>query len=309
MKALLRFFFSKWCQSQADKWVDEGVSFSEADQLDRAMQCYDAAISWMPHHVWAHTNLGLSLVDQYNIHFEAWDSQRRHAHLTLALDTLSHAIELGADRVAVVRAAGHIQWRLGLYEPSSTSFHKALSLVDDTTPAQEREDLEGYLSELEPLIKRAQQIEQAMLVVRDKTATEPACQNAVDLLMTIEAENDTERVQWVWAQGVLYRRLGDLQKAEHSFLKALELQKTHLESHRELAQIYMKQEALEVALEHSMSAYRLSPRDPGLVCNVGVCHLSLGHREKAAEFIELAHGMDPENVIINKALEALSTPV
>ena len=311
MKALLRFFFSKWCHGQADKWVDDGVAFFEAGELDQAVKCYDEAILWMPQHVWAHTNLGLSLVDQYNLHFEEWETQRRHAHLTLALDTLAHAIDLGADRVAVWRASGHIQWRLGSYRSAATSFEKALSLLKDNAQQQEREEreeLEAYLVDLEPLIERAEDIDRAMLVVRDHAAQGSVCQEALDALLVLEAQNDGQKVQFLWAQGVLYRRLADLEKAERSFLEVLELQETHLESHRELAQIYMENKSLQVALEHSMSAYRLSPRDPGLVCNVGVCHLALEDVEKATEFIVLAHGMDPNSDIINKALEALTPP-
>ena len=54
-----------------------------------------------------------------------------------------------------------------------------------------------------------------------------------------------------------------------------------------------------------MSAYRLDPIDPGLVCNVGVCHLAAGDVVGAREFIDLARQMAPKDPIVVRALTAL----
>ena len=303
MKALWRFFFPKWARAQADRRVDEGVVFFEAGELDRAVSCYEEAILWAPEHEWAHANLGLSLVDQYNTSFEDWPDERRKAHLTLALDTLSHAIELGAKRVAVFRAFGHLHWRLGHYQKAANAFEKALGLLVEDDAKEECEVLESYLEELRPAIDKAVQVGQVLNVVNNSKADQEECQYALSLVTHfLEEEED---IQFLWLAGVLQRRVGDLKSAKANFLKILAHKESHLESHRELAQIFLHEETFELALEHSMAAYRLSPRDAGLVCNVGVCHLALENRDKAQEFIELAHGMEPHSPIINKALDAL----
>ncbi len=306
MKALWRFFFPKWARAQADRRVDEGVSFFEAGELERAVSCYEEAISWAPSHEWAHANLGLSLVDQYNMSFESWSDERRKAHLTLALDTLSHAIELGAERVAVLRAFGHLHWRLGNYQKASDAFEAALVLLADDDTKEEYEALKAYVEELQPVIDRAEQIQTVVDVVNNNKADKEQCENALSLVNHFLQE-DEAGIQFLWLAGVLQRRLGDLESAKSNFLEILNSKETHLDAHRELAQLFLHEETFELALKHSMAAYRLAPRDAGLVCNVGVCHLALENRDKAQEFIELAHGMEPQSPIINKALEALQS--
>ena len=49
---------------------------------------------------------------------------------------------------------------------------------------------------------------------------------------------------------------------------------------------------MDVALKHSMAAYGEDPSNAGLVCNVGVCHLGLGHLDQAEEFLTIARDLD-----------------
>ena len=300
MKALLRFFFPKWARTLADRRVDEGVVFFEAGQLERAVTCYEEAILWAPSHEWARANLGLSLVDQYNLGYEAWSRERRQAHLTLALDTLVHAVSLGAQRPAVLRAMGHLQWRLGDYSEAAQAFQNAIDLLSDDEEQDEREALGSLIETLEPMIQTAEQIKSIMTVINDNEADQNQCAQALETVKQLpeEAISETEAL---WLGGVLHRRLGAHVSAQEHFLKVVAIEDGHLEAHRELAQLFLHQASFELALKHSMAAYRLLPRDAGLVCNVGVCHLALNHKDKAKEFIELAYGMAPNNAIINNA--------
>ena len=307
MRALFRFFLPKWCQQKADDLVHDGVVQAENGDLSQAVALYQDALKWCPDHVLARSNMGLSLMDEYNANFGSWDSKRRLAHLHLTMDNLDEAIGLGADRVAVWRAAGHIRWRLSQFAGAVEAFERALELLDgDDEQAQSKEELENNIEELQPLVQRSQNIHDVRKVVDDKEASVDACQGAIDALDELVPEDADEQGFFCWMRGVLCRRLGEMDAAEKAFLEALESQNSHFDAHRELAQIYMLKEAHDEALLHSVAAYKLKPRDAGLVCNVGVCYLALDDFDKAKEYMELAHGMDPENGIINSAREALA---
>ena len=74
----------------------------------------------------------------------------------------------------------------------------------------------------------------------------------------------------------------------------------HLDARRELATLFMKAGDARAALEHSVEAYREDPSNAALICNVGVCHLSLGDLAQAEEFLKMAIDLAPENEIAQR---------
>ena len=301
MKGLLRFLFSGWCQQRADGLVSDGVVAAESGKLAHAMELYQQALSWAPQHVLARSNMGLSLMDEYNSNFEAWDRHRRSAHLNLTLDNLEEAIELGANRVAVWRATGHVRWRLSQFRGAAEAFEQTLSLLEDLEGDTHDavSELEGHLSELQPLVERAEALRKIRGVIDEGTAPNASLHQALSTLEELQPA-EQEEVHFLWMRGVLNRRLENVQEAVALFEQALELGGPHLDAHRELAQLFMAADSPESALEHSVAAYKLQPRNAGLVCNVGVCHLSLGDLKNAKEFIDLAHGMAPKMASFTK---------
>ena len=304
MKGLLRFLFSGWCQQRADGLVSDGVVAAESGKLAHAMELYQQALSWAPQHVLARSNMGLSLMDEYNSNFEAWDRHRRSAHLNLTLDNLEEAIELGANRVAVWRATGHVRWRLSQFRGAAEAFEQTLSLLEDLEGDTHDavSELEGHLSELQPLVERGSVAEDPRWI--DEGPHPTSLHQALSTLEELQPA-ELEEVLFLWMRAFKLQ-LENVQEAVALFEQALELGGPHLDAHRELAQLFMAADSPESALEHSVAAYKLQPRNAGLVCNVGVCHLSLGDLKNAKEFIDLAHGMAPENGIIHKAQEALA---
>ena len=79
----------------------------------------------------------------------------------------------------------------------------------------------------------------------------------------------------------------------------------YTDAHRELATIYLQLGKLDAALKNSLAAYKTDPANPGLVCNVGVCYLSLGQLTEAEEYIHMAKDMDRDDPIIVNAWDAL----
>ncbi len=106
--------------------------------------------------------------------------------------------------------------------------------------------------------------------------------------------------------GTLWRRAGDLPQARALLAAAVSEDPGDVEALRELASVCLAQGDLAAALAASLDAYRRQPTDPGLVCNVGVCHLGLGALDEAAEYIDIALRLDPKDPIIGRAKEALT---
>lgn len=62
----------------------------------------------------------------------------------------------------------------------------------------------------------------------------------------------------------------------------------------------------EKALKSFKQALEMKPKDPEILCNIGVCRLNLGQLEEAREAINKAHSLNPNDEIINKWLNQLN---
>jgi tetratricopeptide (TPR) repeat protein len=150
----------------------------------------------------------------------------------------------------------------------------------------------------------------ALELVGDDDVTRAARQTALDGLLgawaTAQPAGAVEPRHLFALAGSLARKAGDAARAREMLDEAVRRDKHDVEAWKELATVCMTAGDLRGALVASLAAYREDPVDAGLVCNVGVCHLALGDVDKAAEFIDLARGMAPDDDIVQRALAALT---
>lgn len=59
------------------------------------------------------------------------------------------------------------------------------------------------------------------------------------------------------------------------------------------------------ALVYFKNALKIKPDDATIICNIGVCYLYLGDKNKAKENFELASRIDKQDEVAKKWLETL----
>jgi len=122
---------------------------------------------------------------------------------------------------------------------------------------------------------------------------------AIDKISTLSADN------WVlfYALGISYEQDEQWDKAEESFLKALELSQNHYLVLNYLGYSWLKQNKNpEQAFEMIVDAYNQSPNDGHILDSIGWAFYRLGLYKQAIVYMEKAAELEPANAVISNHL-------
>lgn len=303
---LLSRMLGKRDPERAQKWIEKGLQAAKSGRLREALDAYERATKADAESAMAHTNVGIALLDLYNNDVGTLDDAEASDRLHAIESVLMRATELEDAPLAAHRALGHCAMRLHHFALAAKSFAAAAAFVDDETPA--REELEGLQAEAARLAKRDAVVERAAKAAAFDDVTEEerdaAAQDLVFVLIEDDAPADAD-----WAAGAIARRKGNVAAAREHYETCLGKNPHHDRARRELAKLCMNEGDMKAALEHSLRAYQADPVDAGRVCNVGVCYLALGQRDKAQEFLDLAQELAPTDPIVQRAIETLERDV
>lgn len=118
------------------------------------------------------------------------------------------------------------------------------------------------------------------------------------------AEKNPENLDAAYYTAVAYRQIGDPYRAL-DYLDELLNYGERLEVYSEIGLNLAALGDFESALEYFKKALKIMPDDSGVICNMGVCHLNLGHMEEAKHAFELASRINPKDEISRNWLKRI----
>lgn len=287
---------------EASRHLARGVALAREERFEEALAAYQQAQQVAPEEPLAWLNAGLALQDLYNQQSASFSDEEREERLRAICEVVEHAVELDGSLLVGWRVLGHVARRLGDYVRAEESFQEVLARADDDFP-----HLEEAARELKGVAARADRqrvLRRAVELAFDREAEAASLRELMELLQPLLLHPETP-AEGFWAAGVLLRRLDDKAGAREMFEACVERAPRHVDARRELATLCMQAGEVSKALEHSIEAYREDPSNPALVCNVGVCHLTLGDLAQAEEFLHMARGLAPDDRIVQRAWSAL----
>lgn len=304
MRWLKNLFRKDTDPEEAARHLAVGVALAQKQRYEEALHAYRRARETDPGYALAHLNEALALQDLYNAKSNLLDDAERHAHLEEIRGALERGLSLDDTLIVGWRALGHVTRRLGDYIRAEEAFSQVLTLAPDGFPHLEeaQRELKGVAARAERQRTLRSAFQVALEADVDAAALREAVEQVQPLLIHPETPDDA-----FWAAGVLLRRLDDATAAREMFEACLERSPRHVRAHRELATLCMQGGDAHAALAHSVEAYREDPSNPALLCNVGVCHLTLGDLLQAEEFLRLAIGMAPNDPIVQRAWSAFES--
>jgi Flp pilus assembly protein TadD len=289
-------------REKAEKLVAKGVERARQGDLEGALKLYRDAQRADPAEPLARVNEALALLDRFNRDKDGLDDDDRRARLGEIRASLEDAVDYAPEDLGALRALLHVRRRLGDFSAAARTARRLLDAAPDDFPY--KREVEKDLREIAPRAARQEATDNASRLALDEDASEEQQTEALEALTPFLEGDDVER-DARWAAGVLARRLEKDEDAADHFRAILDDAPGDLGAHRELADLYARNGNAKRALKHSLEAYRADPMDPGLVCNVGVCHLELGDLDQAEEYLEIARGLDPGGAIVQRAWSAL----
>lgn len=298
----LKRIFRKPSRAEALKRIAEGVMHARRGQPALALACYDEAIRLDPDTSVGYLNRGLALQDLFNAGSAEWTPAVRGEKLEEIAESLESALERDASQVVAWRSLGHVSVRLGRYIRAEEAFVQVLDRAPEDFP--HREEALREQRRIAGRAERERAIAYAVELVLDGAASLGDLREAQERLRPLLILPDVPSDAF-WAAGVLAKRLADATLAREMFEACIDRDERHVFARRELATLCMVEGEGELALVHSQVAFEEQPENPAVVCNVGVCHLSLGDLDQAAEYLEMARAMAPGDPIIQKAWDAL----
>jgi tetratricopeptide (TPR) repeat protein len=298
----LKKLLNKPSPEQAGAHLARGVEASRADRMEEALAAYRQAIECDPTQPFAHLNEALALQDLYNRDGEGLDAETRQERLEEIRAAFERALEMDEGQLVGWRALGHVCRRLSDWQRAEQAFERLLEIAPEDF--EHSAEAERELKVISVKAERARVLDHAVDLA---LADEPDLEELRESLEQVEPllMHPETPVSAFWATGVLRRRLDDNAGAREMFEACVERSPHHLDARRELATLCIKAGEVQTALEHSVFAYREDPSNAALVCNVGVCHLSLGDLAQAQEYLEMARGLAPDNAIVKRAWAAL----
>jgi predicted Zn-dependent protease len=287
-------------RDRATALVTEGYVHARSGRVDDARRSYEAAVDADDTLAVAHLNLGLARLDLYNRDRAELDDDARRSQLDSIAASLKSALSLDEKTPVGWRALANVEERRAQFAAADDAWAKVESLLpaDDVADRAEAKSARNGL-EKRALADRARA--RALSALDVHTLDEAARKSALAEL--VQVADDV--VRGYALAGSLARRLRDRVLARSLLEQAVARDPGDVEALRELASVALEDEDYVRALSASMDAYRALPTDAGLVCNVGVCHLYLGDLTQAEEFIELAHRLEPKDMIVLRARDAL----
>jgi tetratricopeptide (TPR) repeat protein len=323
--SLWKKLFSRQDRPRAEKLLEQGFIHAKKGRLKEALVAYEqsAAADESFAHAWL--NQGLTLQDQYNARAGKMAKDEAAERLAAIAERLERAVALEVGLYQGWRCLGHVSRRLQRYARAEECFDNVLQYAP--SDFEHRGEAKKQLKAVRWRAEQQRALERVKALAADTDASDDAMSAALDEIKRLQdkrpdesdddegtlkgdtlvgGKRETPQALVIdapsrWAMAVLQRRLGDAAAARASLLAVLEDEPRHLGAHRDLASIALATGELDDALKHSMAAYREDPVDAGLVCNVGVCHLSLGRLKEAGEFLQMALDLDPKDPIVVRA--------
>lgn len=117
-------------------------------------------------------------------------------------------------------------------------------------------------------------------------------------------ENHPQNLDAKYYTAVAYRQAGDPYRALDYLDNLLNYGET-LEVYSEIALNLAALNDFESALGYFKKALKIMPDDSGIICNIGVCHLSLGQTVEAKHAFELAYRINPKDEIAKEWLKKI----
>lgn len=289
-------------RKKAERLVTEGYVHFKEGRLDDALHRYDAARKADPGLAVAHLDAGLCRLDLYNRDAPTLERAAREHALTLAAEALEAAVAHDPTSWRGWRALANVRERRQQWAAAADAWAKVVTHAP--TEGNERAEAQraGNAIAHQAAADRARQ--GAVAALKEGATVEAQRAAAAALAPFLEERTIVPRARAL--AGTLLRRAGELTQARALLAAAVADDTDDVEALRELASVCLTQGDLAAALTASLDAYRREPTDPGLVCNVGVCHLGLGALDEAAEYIDIAQRLDPKDPIIVRAKEALA---
>jgi tetratricopeptide (TPR) repeat protein len=320
--------------------VTDGFILAKDHKLDEAARKYADAVDADDTLKEAHLNLALCRLDLYNRDAKALDDATKRVRLDAIAQGLERALALSpvADAAADVapdpkeldreRLAALAAWRAlarvseRRHDPrrAQQAWQQVLEHLD--LPGPDRVEAENALKDASrrAALDDARERAAAALAAAEDAADDPAALVAAhdtlsrlvdDAAAPADALPDFRPARAYALLAALAKKSGDLPRAKehldraHATLADDDDPDLVVDIARDTATVCLESADLKAALQASLRAYRARPTDAGLVCNVGVCHLALGDRGQAAEFIDLAARLDPQDPIVKRARAAL----
>jgi tetratricopeptide (TPR) repeat protein len=302
----------------AEELVTKGYVATKEGRLDDALEAFRAACEADETLGLAHFDAGATELSRFNRDAPQLDRMTRVARLEAAERWLQRAVQLDDRHAPSWRALARVRERKGALAQARDAWQQVLSLLppgagpgapDDGQAAEARRELARLAipATLDAVIADAKA---ALSVPGDDDARQTELRAAGQALwaawLAAKAAGLQMPAHLHALAGSLARRAGDTSQARELLEAAVRDDHHDIEAWTELATVCMSLGDIQAALSSSMAAYREDPLNAGLVCNVGVCHLALGHTTEAAEFIELASGMAPDDPIVVRAGAALA---
>lgn len=295
-------------RERATALVTEGFVQAHDGRLDEALRSYEEAIDADETFAVAWLNLGLCRLDLYNRDGNALDEDDRARALRRIAEALEKALALDETSAVGWRALARVEERRAAWARAEEAWQKAEAAAAagaetaEVAEAQKARRAVAAKAHADRVRSRALQALDGAVDVEERRAALAA------LLPLLEQPGEAAEVlvRGLSLAGTLARRVGDADQARKLLERAVAADARDHDALRELASVCLEAGDLSRALAVSLDAYRAQPTSPGLVCNVGVCHLGLGDLEEAAEFIDLAFRLDPKDPIVLRAREALS---
>lgn len=312
----------------AEDRCTKGYVAAREGRLDAAQKLYEDAVDADPGLAVAWFNAGQTSLERYNRDAAVLDDAGRQQRLRHALKHLEQGLVVDDRHAPSWRALARVQERLGRVDAACAAWARVEAClgVEVDNPDGTRRDVPRELQaeraearseklRLKPAADLALSMALVQELIGDEIVDATQATTAIDALLAARdagaAVNVPSPPFLLTVAGSLARKVGQLDRARSLFEAALVADHRDLEALRSLATVCLSAGDLPAALRASMSAYRLDPVDPGLVCNVGVCHLAAHQAGKAGElvaareFIDLARQMAPKDPIVVRALGAL----
>lgn len=130
----------------------------------------------------------------------------------------------------------------------------------------------------------------------------------LELLRAIEEVHD-EWWELMFFIGVGLRMQELYEDAIGYFLKVLTLNTGHIQSMNELGMCFLAVGDIDAAKKHYTEALRLSPKNPELICNMGIVFLNEGNLLDAQANFEKAHVLSPDDEVIRMWLRHVNEKI
>ncbi|MBN2360552.1 MAG: tetratricopeptide repeat protein [Deltaproteobacteria bacterium] len=297
----------------AVRLLADGVRRARDGEIEAALGFYRRAVRADEGYALAHLNVALALQDLYARDQATLTAEQCAQRLTEIAPELDQALELDPTLTAAWLARGYVLRALGRDQGAVSDLEKYLELASPKDAR--REQVERDRADLQRRIQLGEQRREAIAAVsaelpRDATgdqeiAQQLALEQALERLTEAIAREPDDAELW-WATGVARRRLDEPEAARAAFERCLEIDPDFAAAVRELSTLAYRDQQYDRALELARRAHQLQPTNAAVICNLGVCHMELGHYSEAREYIELAAKLDPDDPIIRECLAELA---